>query len=113
MALLTAGLLKAADQTATNHLPVQFRNQMDAEGYSIDQTNFDVATADTNSLIRLPRVEKRRFIPLVRPATKPGWSLLNHFNLHYVGNRADQVSLRSPSAALSHYEYDITYSFEF
>lgn len=113
MALLTTGFAKAGDNTGTNNLPEQFCNRMDAEGHTLDQTNFDFSTLRTNSLIRLPWVERRRFIPFVLPVKKSGWSLWNNSSFKYVGNKTDQPSLLSSSAALSHYEYDITYSFEF
>jgi hypothetical protein len=113
MALLTAGLAKARDNTGINNLPEQFRNRMDVEGYTFDQKNFGFPKQNTNSLRQLPFVERRRFIPFVLPVKKSGWSLWNNSSFKYVGNKTDQISLLSSSAALSHYEYDITYSFEF
>jgi len=113
MALLNAGLLKAGDVTGTNNLPVQFRDQMDSEGYAFDQKDFSLPKQNTNSLRQLHFIERRRFLPFVIPEKKPGWSLWNNSKFHYVGNKTDQISLLSPSAALAHYEYDITYSFEF
>ena len=113
MALLTTGLVKAGDDTATNSLPEQFRDRMAAEGYAFDAKDFNLSNQNTNSLRQLPFVEMRRSIPFVLPVKKSGWSLWNNSNFQYIGNKTDQISLLSPSAALSHYEYDISYSFTF
>ena len=113
MALLTTGLAKAGDDTATNNLPEQFRDRMDAEGYAFDQKDFNLSNQNTNLLTQLPFVERRQFISFVPPVKKSGWSLWNNSSFQYIGNKTDQISLLSPSVALSHYEYDISYSFAF
>ncbi len=113
MALLTAALANAGDNTVTNNLPEQFRNRMDAEGFALDQTFLSLAKQNTNSLRHLPLIEKRLSIPFYLPEKKTGWSLWNNSNIKYVGNKSDQISLLNPSEALKHYEYDISYSFVF
>ena len=113
MALLNAGLSKAGDYTATNNMPEQIHHMMDSEGYAFDQKHFSIPKQNTNSLRNVQFIERQRFIPFELPAKKADWSLWNNSNFKYVGRDTDQISLFAPYAALSQYEYDITYSFDF
>jgi hypothetical protein len=113
MALLNAGPTKAGDYTGTNEMPAQIHNLMDSQGYAFNQKNFSIPKQNTNSLRNLQFIERQRFIPFLLPAKKIGWSLWNNSNFKYVGRNTDQLSMLAPYAALSLYEYDITYSFDF
>jgi hypothetical protein len=119
LALLNAGLAKADDYAATNRMPVPIHILMESEGYNIVvKTNLDLPAPDTNSIRYLQLVENPRLIPLKPPEKKTGWSFWNNTSIKYVGQNADPVSIFAPSTlkpytALSQYEYDITYSFDF
>jgi len=110
---LMAGLSAAGDDTGTNQMPGAIHNLMETEGYTVDQPSLGGAKANTNSLRNLPFIEMQQFPPLESAAKKTGWSLLNNTNFKRVGRTTDQVNFLSPGSALSHYEYDITYSFVF
>jgi hypothetical protein len=113
MALLNAGLLKAGDYTGTNNMPEQIHKLMDSEGYAFDQKHFSIPKQNKNLLKNVQFIEGQRFIPFVLAAKKAGWSLWNNSNFKYVGRGTDQISVFAPSAAISQYEYDITYAFNF
>jgi hypothetical protein len=113
LALLNPGPTKAGDYIGTNEMPAQIHNLMDSQGYAFDRKNFSLPEQNTNSLRNLPFPERQRFIPFSLPARKTGWSLWNNSNFKYVGRSTDQISVFAPYAALSLYEYDINYSFDF
>ena len=113
MALLNTGPTKARDYTVTNEMPVQFHNLMDSQGYAFNQREFSLPEQNTNSLRNFQFIERQRFNPFSLPARKTGWSLWHNSSLKYVGRNYDQISVLSPYAALSLFEYDITYSFQF
>jgi hypothetical protein len=113
MALLNTGPTKAGDCTGTNEMPAQIRYLMDSQGYAFNQKSYSLPEQNTNSLRNLQCIGRQRFIPFSLPARKIGWSLWNNSNFKYVGRNTDQISVLAPYAALSLYECDITYSFDF
>lgn len=113
MALLNAGLSKAGDYSATNNMPKQIHDLMDSEGYAFNQKHFNLPMQNTNSLKNVQFIKERQFDPFILPAKMARWSLWNNSNFKYVGRNTDQISIFAPYAAFSHYEYDITYSFNF
>jgi hypothetical protein len=113
MVLLNAGLSKAGDYSAINNIPEQVHNLMDSEGYAFDQKHLNLPEQNTNSLKNVQFIKGQRFNPFTLPAKKAGWSLWDNSNFKYVGRNTDQISVFAPYAAFSHYEYDITYSFDF
>jgi hypothetical protein len=118
LALLNAGLLKAADFTETNRMPEPVHALMEKAGYAIVQTNLVSPAQDTNSLRYLPLIERNQFTPFETPATKAGWSFWNNTSIKHISRNTDPVNIfapatLSPYTALSQFEYDITYSFNF
>jgi hypothetical protein len=113
MALLNAEPTKAGDYTVTNEMPGQFHYLMDSQGYAFNQKNFSLPEQNTNSLRNIQFIERQRFNSFSLPAIKTGWSLWHNSSFKYVGRNYDQISVLAPYAALSLFEYDITYSFHF
>lgn len=113
LAMLNAGLSKAGDYAATNKMPLQIHNLMEAEGYAIGQNGIGFPTQITNSLRNVQLIKKPQFIPLVLTTKKTGWSLWNNSSVKYVGRNTEMPNTLAPYASLSQYEYDITYSFGF
>jgi hypothetical protein len=113
MVLLNAGLSKAGDNSATNNMPEQVHNLMDSEGYAFDQKHLSLPKQNTNSFKNVQFIKGQRFNSFILPTKKAGWNLWNDSNFKYVGRNTDQISIFAPYAAFSHYEYDITYSFDF
>ncbi len=111
--MLNAGSVGAGDPAGTNEMPVQIHYLMDSQGYAMDPTPLSFPKPNTNSLRNLQFIVRQRYIPFAFPIKKPGWSLLNNSKFKYVGRNNDQTSVLSPYAALSLYEYDISYSFDF
>ena len=113
MAFLHTGLAKAGDSIGTNNMPEQIRNLMDSEGYAFDRKTFVVPDQYTNSLRNLHFITRGPFALLVVPVKKAGWSLWKNSSFKRVGSEYDQISILAPASALSQYEYDISYSFDF
>ena len=113
LALLSAGLAKAGDDTGTNQMPDQVPNLMKSEDYALDYKNFRLRNQNTNSLRNIQFIERRRFIPLVLPVKKAGWSLWNNSSFKHAGIKNDQTSQNAPFSAIAHVEYDIMYSITF
>ena len=111
--LINAGPTKAGDCTGANEMPAEIHNLMNSQGYVFDQKTFNLPEQNTNSIRNLPFIERQRFIPFSLPERKTSWSLWNNSSFKYVGRNYDQISVLDPYAALSRYEYDISYSFHF
>lgn len=111
VALLSATLSKAGDSTATNRIPEPIHQLMNSAGYAFSQ--IDLSQQNTNSLRQWRSSEPGRLVSFVSPPQKTDWSLWKNSKFKYIGNKTDQPNLLSPSAVLSHYEYNITYSFAF
>ena len=118
LALVSASRLVAGDYTDTNQMPAPIHALMETAGFALGRTNLDLPPAGTNSLRQLPVIEKAQLIRLEVPATKTGWSLWNHSNVKYVGKNIDPINVFAPTSfslytALSQFEYDVSYTFEF
>jgi hypothetical protein len=99
-------------------MPEPFQALMEKAGYAIVQTNLVSPAPGTNSLRHLPLIERNQFAPFDSPAKKAGWSLWNNTSIKHVSRNNDPVNLLAPTTlspytALSQFEYDITYSFNF
>lgn len=118
LALASTGLLKAGGFIGTNNMPEPFHALMETEGYALVQTNLDLPAPGTNSLRNLPVIEQKRFV-LIKPSTgKAGWTFWDNASVKYVGKNTDPINIFQPStltpfAALSKFEYNINYSFNF
>lgn len=119
LALLGAGPAQAVAQVATNRMPESFHAQMESAGHNGFHSNLGVMPAGTNSLKQLPPVDQGRLLTLApADASKPGWSFWKNAGIKYVGRNSDPINFLAPStlvpySALSKFEYDIAYSFDF
>jgi hypothetical protein len=118
LALLDAGLSRADDFIATNQMPKQIHRLMETEGYRINQASNAILLQTTNSLRDFGLIKNARLVPLEIPAKKAGWNFWDNTSIKYVGRNTDPISILAPTkispyTALSQYEYDITYSFDF
>jgi hypothetical protein len=113
MALVNTGPTKAGDCTETNAMPAPIHNLMDSHGYAFDQNIFSLPRINTDSLRSLPFIARQRMISFSSPASKTGWNPWDNLSLKYVGRSTDQINVLAPFKALSLYEYDISYSFDF
>lgn len=113
MALLNAGPTKAGDCIGTNEMPARIHHLMDSQGSAFNQKYFSLPRQNTNWLRNLQFIKRQRFIPFSSPVRKTAWSLWNNSSFKYVGRNYDKISVLAPYEALSLYEYDITYSFDF
>ncbi len=107
MARLQLGPVHASVHSGTNNLPEQFRTLMETAGYPLDHHRHAFPLLSTNSPGYWQFSPPGPFRPLVVPVKKSGWTLWDNASIKRVGRIDDQASL------LSHYEYDISYSFDF
>ena len=115
-ALLAAAPAMAGDLAETNQMPAPIHALMETAGYGVVPTNLPVA--GTNLLKNLPPLETSRLRLLELPVQKSGWSLWNNTGIKYAGKGAEPVNIFAPTTlslytALSQFEYDVSYSFEF
>jgi hypothetical protein len=111
LALLSVGLAKAGDVAETNAMPARIRNLMETQGYALKPYFFSTSLQNTNSQRNLPLAKGTQFVPFESPKPKPGWNPWDNSSLRHVGRTGAPVDPFSPP--FSHYEYDLTYSFDF
>ena len=118
LTLLNVGWVGADDFSATNHMPASVRVLMEKAGYGMVQTNTATVSSDPDSLRQLTPLKKSQLRPLERPIPKSGWSFWNGVGVKYVHHNHDPMNALAPASltpysALSQFEYDVTYSFDF
>ena len=99
-------------------MPAPIHELMSNAGYGTIQTNLSFPASGTRLIGTLSPIEKSRLLPLELPIKKSGWSLWNNTGIKYAGKKTDPPNVFAPASlslytALSQFEYDITYSFDF
>ncbi len=117
LALLVTCPGLAYDLADTNQMPHPIHTLMESAGYVVVQTN--VPPAAPNVLKQLPPIEPSKLRPLELPKPKKsGWSFWKNSTIKYAGKGPEPLNVFAPTSyslytALSQFEYDVTYSFDF